>query len=30
MAAGALACWTVYAVCNARYLRRHPQFTSRE
>ena len=30
MAAGALACWTVYAVCNARYLRKHPQFTSRE
>ena len=30
MAAGALACWTVYAVCNARYLRTHPQFTSRE
>ncbi|MCO5396984.1 DMT family transporter [Ralstonia soli] len=30
MAAGALACWTVYAVCNARYLRAHPQFTSRE
>lgn len=30
MAAGALACWTVYAVCNARYLRRHPQFSSRE
>ncbi|MFP3891581.1 DMT family transporter [uncultured Ralstonia sp.] len=30
MAAGALACWTVYAVCNARYLRKHPQFSSRE
>lgn len=30
MAAGALACWTVYAVCNARYLRARPQFTSRE
>lgn len=30
MAAGALACWTVYAVCNARYLRKRPQFTSRE
>ncbi len=30
MAAGGLLCWTVYAVCNARYLRKHPQFTSRE
>ncbi len=30
MAAGALGCWTVYAVCNARYLRKHPRFTSRE
>lgn len=30
MAAGALVCWTVYAVCNARYLRARPQFTSRE
>lgn len=30
MAVGALACWTVYAVCNARYLRKHSQFTSHE
>jgi drug/metabolite transporter (DMT)-like permease len=30
MAFGALACWTVYAVSNARYLHKHRQFTSGE
>jgi len=30
MGAGALASWTVYAVCNARYLRKHSHFTSHE
>ncbi|OJH40583.1 EamA family transporter [Cystobacter ferrugineus] len=30
MAVGALACWTVYAVGNAHYLRTHPKFTSQE
>jgi drug/metabolite transporter (DMT)-like permease len=30
MAFAALACWTVYAVANARYLRAHPRFTSQE
>jgi drug/metabolite transporter (DMT)-like permease len=29
-AAGALACWTWYAVDNARYLKKHPHFTSGE
>lgn len=29
-AAGALACWTWYAVDNARYLQRNPQFSSQE
>lgn len=30
MGAGALACWTVYAVCNARYLRKHSHLTNHE
>jgi drug/metabolite transporter (DMT)-like permease len=30
VALGALACWTIYAVTNARCLRARPHFTSRE
>jgi drug/metabolite transporter (DMT)-like permease len=29
-AAGALACWTLYAVDNARYLQRHPHYSGNE
>lgn len=29
-AAGALVCWTLYAVDNARYLQRHPHFSGNE
>lgn len=29
-AAGALVCWTLYAVDNARYLQRHPQYSGNE